>query len=286
MGLAMKKLGLLVSSVWAIAILLQACTTNPPSSSESTTSSPTAEGEGTLQIRANGEDFVRQGFTSKDGWQIAFDQVYVTLAEITAYQTEPPFDAQAGGELKAVRQVRLGRSQTVDLASGDATAEPVLVGETKAPAGQYNALSWRMPKATEGAANGSALLLIGTATKAGKTIPFTIRVDQEMGFQCGEFVGDDRKGILTAGNTADLEATFHFDHLFGDAGSPMTDDLNKQALGFDPLAKLATDGKVDVDTTALKQGLAPEEFQKFQAILPSLGHVGEGHCKETTLAKS
>ncbi|MDX2230030.1 MAG: DUF4382 domain-containing protein [Leptolyngbyaceae cyanobacterium bins.349] len=279
----MKKFCLLIGS--ALTIALQSCANNPSPQSQTTTS-PAAAGEGTLQIRANGEDFVRKGFTSKDGWQIAFDHVYVTLADVTAYQTEPPYDAQAGGDLKATQQASLGQPQTIDLAAGDATAEPVLVGETQAPAGRYNALSWRMPKATEGAANGYALKLVGTATKAGKTLPFTIRVDQELGFQCGEFVGDDRKGTLTAGSTADLEATFHFDHLFGDAGSPMTDDLNKQALGFDPLAKLATDGKVDVNTAALKQGLSPEDFQKFQGILPSLGHVGEGHCKETTLAQS
>ena len=43
---------------------------------------------GTLQINANGEDFVRQGFVSKDGWSITFDHVYITLADITAYQTD------------------------------------------------------------------------------------------------------------------------------------------------------------------------------------------------------
>ncbi|MGI0487745.1 DUF4382 domain-containing protein [Pantanalinema rosaneae CENA516] len=287
----MKKFCWLVGSVLAIA--LQSCTntSSPPSQtntssapSQTTTTNPAAS-EGTLQIRANGEDFVRQGFTSKDGWQISFDHVYVTMADVTAYQTDPPYDAQTGGDLKATQQVSLGQPQTVDLAAGDETAEPILVGETKAPAGRYNALSWKMPKATEGEANGYALKLVGTATKAGTTLPFTIRVDQELGFQCGEFVGDDRKGTLTAGNTADLEATFHFDHLFGDAGSPMTDDLNQQALGFDPLAKLATGGKVDVNTAALKQGLSTEDFQKFQGILPSLGHVGEGHCQETTLAQ-
>ena len=33
--------------------------------------------EGTLAFVANGEDFVRQGFISKDGWAINFDQVLV-----------------------------------------------------------------------------------------------------------------------------------------------------------------------------------------------------------------
>jgi len=52
---------------------------------------------GRLQVYANGEDFVRQGFVSKDGWSINFDHVYITLADITAYQTEPPYDPHSGG---------------------------------------------------------------------------------------------------------------------------------------------------------------------------------------------
>jgi len=32
------------------------------------------EATGRLQVYANGEDFVRQGFVSKDGWSINFDQ--------------------------------------------------------------------------------------------------------------------------------------------------------------------------------------------------------------------
>jgi len=36
---------------------------------------------GKLQFYANGEDFVRQGFVSKDGWSISFDHVYITLSD-------------------------------------------------------------------------------------------------------------------------------------------------------------------------------------------------------------
>lgn len=282
------------SIFWAGLALMAAttvygCASGQPSQSQmSSEASPvsTTAGAGTLEIRANGEDFVRQGFTSKDGWKIVFDHVYVTLADVTAYQTEPPYDAQGNAELKATQQVSLGKTQTVDLAAGDVKAEPVLVGEVKAPAGRYNALAWKMPRATAGEATGSALMLIGKATKARQTIPFTLKVDEEMGYQCGEFVGDQRKGTLKTGDRADLEATFHFDHLFGDANTPATDDLNKGALGFQPLAAIAQTGKVNADMATLKQSLSASDYEKFRALLPSLGHVGEGHCKETTLAKS
>ena len=51
---------------------------------------------GTLEFRANGEDFVRQGFVSKDGWSIEFDSIYVCLDNIKAYQTDPVYDAEDG----------------------------------------------------------------------------------------------------------------------------------------------------------------------------------------------
>lgn len=277
-----------------VPLTLQSCAPNATSpsqtdasQSESTTepattatSAPSGE-TGTLQVRANGEDFIRQGFVSKDGWQLDFEHVYVTLADVTAYQTDPPFDPEAGQPLEPKAEVRLVDIKTVDLAEGGETAEPIVVGETEAPAGRFNALSWQMVKPTSGAAAGYPLMLVGTATKDGETVNFTLRLDEELAFTCGDFVGEQRKGILTAGGTADLEATFHFDHLFGDADTPANDSLNTGALGFAPLAAIAQNGELDADTATLRQQLAPEDFEKLMGILPSLGHVGEGHCEET-----
>jgi len=78
----------------------------------------------------------------------------------------------------------------------------------------------------------------GTATKDGESLPFTIGISEALSFTCGDFVGDARKGILDDGAMADIESTFHFDHLFGDAGAPMDDAINTGALGFDPLAAM------------------------------------------------
>ncbi len=233
---------------------------------------------GTLKLRANGEDFVRKGFVSKDGWKVTFDQVYVNLAEVTAYQTDPPYKAETGGKPEATEKVIFAQTKTVDLAEGDETAETILFSEISAPPGQYNALSWKMPKATDGPAKGYSLLMTGTGTKDGQSIPFTIKIDQELEFTCGDFVGDERKGILQAGETADLEATFHFDHIFGDNSAAPDEEINTGALGFSPLAAIATAGKVEADMATLKDRLSPTDYQKFMAILPSLGHVGEGHC--------
>ena len=258
-------------------------TATAPDAPETAETGSAEGGTGTLVIRANGEDFVREGFTTKDGWEIEFDHVFVSLADIIAAQTDPPFDPEAGTALNAKAEVKVEGIQVVDLAEGDASAEPIPVAEVEAPAGRFNALAWRMVPAESGPSEDYTVWMQGTATKDGETVPFTIKVNEELAFTCGDFVGDDRKGILTAGDEADLEATFHFDHLFGDGDAPADDSINTGALGFDPLFALAQGGVVDVDSAALQAGLSEADYITFLSILPSLGHVGEGHCEEVQL---
>jgi hypothetical protein len=216
---------------------------------------------GTLEFYANGEDFVRQGFVSKDGWSIQFDHVYITLSDVTAYQTDPPYDPQLGAGINGKYTVGLDKVYTIDLAEGDEDALPILVGKiSDVPAGHYNAVSWKMVKAESGPAAGYSLVMIGTAQKDGQSIDFVINVEEECDYQCGEYVGDERKGIVQDGGTADLEMTFHFDHIFGDADTPLDDELNLAAIGFEPFAGGAQ-GEEVINMTELH-----------------LGHVGEGHC--------
>ena len=241
-----------------------------------------------MQLYANGEDFVRQGFVSKDGWSITFDHVYVTLAEITAYQTDPPYEPEMGDDLSAVTEAALPGVYTIDLAEGDEDADPIAVGELAAPEGRYNALAWAMVPAPDydetgdetGDSAGYTLFINGTATKEEQTITFTFKIEHEYVYICGEYVGDTRKGILDAGDVADLEMTFHFDHIFGDGDLPLDDGLNEGATGFEPFAALAQDDSVEVDMTAHESALSADDYQLLVDILPTLGHVGEGHCYE------
>ncbi len=235
---------------------------------------------GQLSLVANGEDFVRQGFVTKDGWQIQFDHVYVTLDNVYGYQTSPPFEPGKGGEIKAQETVNfLDTPTTVDLASGEADAPPILVTTVDAPPGSYNALSWQLTPASRGEAAGNTIVLIGAASKNNQTIDFMIKLDQPLKYVCGEFVGDERKGILIPGNTAELETTFHFDHIFGDGEAPADDAINTGAVGFAPMAALAENGNLEVDMTTLKANLNPQDYQTLSKAIAGLGHVGEGHCE-------
>lgn len=253
--------------------------------SASETALPTASDTGTLEVRANGEDFVRQGFTSKDGWQIQFDHVYVTLSEVMAYQGSPPdlsADKAAADTALAVSQAT-DELMTVDLAASAAEPRP-LVKAVSAPAGRYAGLSWSMVPATAGPAEATSLMLQGTAEKDGQAVDFQLKLDPTLTFVCGDYVGEERKGILAANDTAELEMTFHFDHLFGNGDAP-GDDLNAGALGFDPLAAIASEGTLVATQADLQTQLSPDSYQQLLGLLPSLGHVGEGHCDETTLTK-
>ena len=239
--------------------------------------------KGTLQFRANGEDFVRQGFVSKDGWAITFDHVYITLTDVTAYQSDPAYDPHAGGEVQATVRVGLDGTHTVDLAEGGEDAPPILVGEVQdAAVGHYNATSWKMARATGEPASGYSLVIVGTAEKDGQVVNFAIKIEQEYEYTCGEYVGDERKGILQENSTADVEMTFHFDHIFGDAETPLDDELNVGAPGFEPFARAAESGALDVDMAVLQVKLSAEDYQMLVDILPTLGHVGEGHCHSET----
>ena len=120
----MSKLSLVFRTAGVMPLLaLLAC--SPASTPPVEPTEPTAEtapsedqAAGQLTIRANGEDFVRQGFVTKDDWQVTFDHVYVTLAEVTAYQSDPPFDAEAGGKPQATETISIDEPTTLDLAEG------------------------------------------------------------------------------------------------------------------------------------------------------------------------
>lgn len=221
-------------------------------------------GAGTLKFHANGEELITEGFLApkltKDGWSLTFTHAFVVLSNIHAYQTDPPYDSRSGKAIAASKKVSLEGVHVVDLATGTAEDPPVPVGEvTGAPEGHFNAISWKMVRATAGPMAGYSMVLVGTAEKEGKTVPFTIKTAEESFYRCGEFVGDERKGFVTKGGVADLEMTFHFDHIFGRADKSPDDPMNKEAVGFAPFT----------DSTKVHE-------IKLRAM--HIGHAGEGHC--------
>ena len=244
--------------------------------------------KGTLALVANGEDFVRQGFVSKDGWEINFDRLYVNFSNAAAYSTESSFEPQKGDTKDSIDYQNKAEffksTKTIDLAEGEASAAPIVIAEASVPTGFYNALTWKLSTAdTDSPIAGNTIALQGQATKDGETINFDLGFDQPGEYVCGEFVGEDRQGVVTADNPGQLEATFHFDHIFGDADTPAEDALNQDALGFGPLANLASNGTLQLDEAELANQLSEPEYQQLTEAVSGLGHVGEGHCVVNTI---
>ena len=243
------------------------------------------ESQGSLGLVANGEDFVRGGFVTKDGWQINFERVDVTVGEVTAYQIEGGFNPDAKSQIKSETSIRLlEEPQTINLATGGEDADPILIKESKIPEGFYNALSWKMlPGRDQTLAGDHTIVLEGTGTKANRKIDFLLGFNYPTKYVCGEFVGDTRKGIVKSNENAQLEMTFHFDHIFGDGEAEADNELNQNALGFEPLANLATSNNLQLSWQDLQERLSSEAYQKLTDAIAGLGHVGEGHCSQKAI---
>jgi hypothetical protein len=281
----MKKQIFQASLIVAIPALLLGCdppdTATPDTTQTEVTETTEATDVGVLQVYANGEERPQVGFTSADGWDLTFDHIYVYFSELKAYQTNPPYDYTSLQEIQDAETEVSWEATTVDLVTGDEDDPTVLVGEVRdAQLGHYNAISWRMSPAPDGPAEGYSMVIIGTAERDGETVDFVLNIEREFAYYCGDFVGDERKGFLETSETADVEATFHFDHLFGEGSRSPDDPLNVSAFGFDPLAALATDGQVEANLATLQAALPAEDFARLESSLNELGHAGEAHCYE------
>ena len=224
------------------------------------------EEPGSIVFTANGEDFVRRGFVDKQGWSIRFEELYINIVEPTAYVPD-------GNE-----QVVLAGSHWVDLAEGDAKAEPLVLGTVnKVKPANYQSLRFALERASGGPYAGCSVVMIGSAEREGVRIPFTIRLDEEMVFDGRDgYVGEELKGLLQPGSTTEVEMTFHYDHVFGDKQADAEDHINTGSVGFDFFYPFARDGVVDARQEDLQDA---EGYRTLVQALWTLGHLGEGHCQ-------
>ncbi len=271
-----------INTIALLSLLIASCSSET-SESNNTSTVANNQGEATLNLVANGEDFVRQGFVTKDGWTMNFARLDVNLSDVTAYQIEGAFEPTEGDKLDTLEYSEkvslLDTPKVVDLAEGEADAEPIMVTNAEVTPGFYNAVAWKIDIAeAESPLAGKTMVLQGTASKDEQVINFDISLNRPIQYLCGEYVGDERKGIIQAGETGELETTFHFDHIFGDSETSPDDALNVDALGFEPLAKLASSDSLTIDDAILEQQLSPEDQEKLTKAVIGLGHVGEGHC--------
>lgn len=260
-----------------VLILSAACGEGPGDTGAADTEGST----GALSFFANGEDFVREGFYSSDGWHITFRHLFITFSDVTAYQTDPPYDPEANMDISAEVTASLDGTFTVDLADAGG---PVPIGAvSNVPSGLYNAIAWNLIPASSGPSEGYSIYIDAQAEKDDQSYNVLLGVEQCYGYRGGEYVGDERKGIVTPDGSTDIEITFHLDHIFGDLTQPADCALNTMAIGFEPFAMLMQEGTVQEDLHTLSLKLPEETYAGLSEILQTLGHTGEGHCNCTLL---
>ena len=254
---------------------------------------------GSLVFTVNAEDFVRDGFDTEDNWHIDFDHVYINIQGPTAYQVpvdnpaskmniQPPFK-HAGHPHTEIPEGAAHKSLTGEFfVDGHQGPDPIEIGRVdNAPIGNYNYMNFNIQKATAASDGlvagygGYSVVLIGTATDndGGDTVSFNIKLTEEMNYSsCGPH--PENIGVVAEGGTGEAQATFHFDHIFGDLEEGPVDPsdpdtINYIAIGFGPFAALATGAALDVTQADLQ---SMPEYDQFLEALLTIGHSGEAHC--------
>lgn len=224
------------------------------------------EDTSTLIFKANGEDFVRQGFIDKQGWYISFKNLFVNVVDSTAYV--PGADDS----------VSLPGSYWVDLAAGEKNADPITVGKIDdVPSDNYQSLRFSLRQNASGEFAGYSVVMIGQAERRGEIVDFIIKLEEELDFDGKEgYVGEEIKGFLKPGDTTDVEMTFHFDHIFGDIEADQDDHINTGSVGFDFFRQFARNGRVNVSQSEFVDA---DGYSTLVKAIWTLGHLGEGHCE-------
>ena len=229
-----------------------------------------------LDLVVNGEAFAEMGMVSKDQWQMEFEQVIVTVGAVTASGVpsqaailQPksrsaalswPLPSESDPEVKAA---------VVSLQDG-----PVRLGSQPVTVGNYNQVKW-----TWGSGETAAIALQGTATQGDRTVTFNLEFPGQFQVACGDYVGDERKGIVTADEAGEVELTFHLDHVFGDGEFPPEAEINQKSVGFGPLVEATEGDEVTVTAADWEQWGTPELRRSLEKTVQSMPHVGEGHCQ-------
>lgn len=217
------------------------------------TASACAPGEGELEVRTYGEEFIEQGIPAdmlSDGWAIEFTRFEVELRGISI----------AGATLPDPAPIDL-----VEPSAGEGQA----IGRVAAPAGDHDDLEFTLV----------TLSLDGSASKDGVTKTFAWDFDVDLRFgECETTTSVAADGLGT------VEITIHADHLFYD--SLVSEE---PALRFDAIA--AADA--DADGTITRDELAATDIGAYDpgnlpiddlwsflsAQAATTAHVdGEGHC--------
>lgn len=255
----------------ALGILLPAClptdTRTPPGSFSST---------------ASGSDATRSGFTTSDGWDVAFDRVLVGIGRVNLGSGEGQsgscnrysnrgymrlLDMQVAGAQKLNLGYALGQCSVSFRVSypGNEAALGTHVSQA-----DLTFMNTGKPDGYEDASRaGVAVYVKGTATRTGTVKRFDWTFRRQVSFtSCGDDDTDaGTRGVsLHSDNAFTADIAVHAEALFGDSRDPAAAKLR-----FQPYADADTNG--DGEITLDELGKVPIQSASIQD-LPSSGDAG------------
>ncbi|MCB9727585.1 MAG: hypothetical protein H6746_03760 [Deltaproteobacteria bacterium] len=252
-----------------------------------------ADAVGTYEVRIYGEEYIEEGIPESvfaDGWSISFDEFLVVISDV---------EVRRGAATPVVEDAT---SRAFDLTAAS-SGEGQRVLQAEVPIGTYDEVAYRVAPATaatvagnatpaqlaELRAGGYALLVAGTAVKAGVTKSF------RLGFQTHtRYDGCEAMGVVSATSPGVSQITIHADHLLYDSLVSETPSVR-----FDLVASADDAGDANGEITAAELAatniLAEENYQTGNQPITDLwaymayqsstvGHIdGEGHCTNTAV---
>lgn len=215
------------------------------------------QGEGEIEVRAWGEDFIEIGIPAaqfSDGWAVEFSRFEVTLRSLT------------------IAGQALADPQPIDLAQ-PSNGEGQLVGRTPAAPGSYDDAAFAV----------ELMQVEGTASKGEVSKSFAWTFPLIVYYSECETTTE-----VAAGELAQLQITAHADHLFYDSLV-----AEQPALRFEALAAADADGDdvitlvelAAADLGAYDPGnIDVDNLAQFLEVLTTtIMHVdGEAHCVGAT----
>lgn len=215
------------------------------------------DAEGTIVVTAYGEEFVEEGLTTDDGWDVQFDR----------------FDVSFGGV--SIADAIVTAATTVDVAVPSA-GQGHEIGRVTVPTGTYDDARFTITR----------VAIKGRAQKDGVEKRFALAFDDAVSYSLCETSTRVRKGA-----EARFEITIHADHLFFDSRASAEPNLLFQALADAD----ADDDDVITEDELEAAGLGAYDpgsdgadidnlWDYLERLITEIGHAdGEAHCVATRI---
>ncbi|MBZ0270715.1 hypothetical protein K8I61_01665 [bacterium] len=240
-------------------------------------------GSGDLDFVIDGGAELRGEITSKDGWRLVWDHVYVHLTDVVAWRADI---AKHAGETHDGDAGEAGDEHVsppvndfyVELTKA---AEPsVFITAGGVPAGRYGMIEFNLspdtPKHGDDDVFGNAFTILVDADKDEEHLFLTVTVRDAYEFlDCGP---NPDVAPVTPESAGQAVVGIDASPIFGNVNLAGDDPLNEASIGFQPFADAATTEVLVVKHHDLHDTLGDDLAERFLDSLALAGRTGAARC--------